>query len=168
METKYVVVTWPDSQLLMEHRGFSKNCFLINDENGLETFGSSAYFVDENWLAKVTGEKASKRERKDEREEFCEQTYFLVKDTEDADEKFEFMNPFNLADGKVVVGFYLDEDEETIRVLVVADGYTALKHLSQMEKDGDVIEELDFFELSIKDRYEVAQYIDAFDYEYYE
>lgn len=46
----YVVVTWPDSQDLMGIEGFRDNAYLINDENGIRDFGSSAYFVDEDWL----------------------------------------------------------------------------------------------------------------------
>jgi hypothetical protein len=42
---KYVVVCWPESQMLMEHPDFKTRCYLINDEQGLEDFGSSAYFV---------------------------------------------------------------------------------------------------------------------------
>ena len=41
---KYVIVCWPESQMLMEHPEFNR-CYLINDEKGLEDFGSSAYFV---------------------------------------------------------------------------------------------------------------------------
>lgn len=47
---KYVIVTWPASQELMEQEGFRENSYLINDEKGIEDFGSSAYFVKESWL----------------------------------------------------------------------------------------------------------------------
>lgn len=46
----YVIVTWPESQELMEREGFEENCHLINDESGLDLYGSSAYFVDKDWL----------------------------------------------------------------------------------------------------------------------
>jgi hypothetical protein len=46
----YAVVTWPESQALMELEGFEENSYLVNDEKGMEDFGSSAYFVDEDWL----------------------------------------------------------------------------------------------------------------------
>ena len=45
--SKYVVVTWPESQHLFNLDGFEENSYLINDENGIDDFGSSAYFVDE-------------------------------------------------------------------------------------------------------------------------
>ena len=33
-----------------EKEGFEENSYLVNDEQGIEDFGSSAYFVDEEWL----------------------------------------------------------------------------------------------------------------------
>lgn len=48
-ETGYTIVVWPESQELMEWEGFTDNCFLINDEEGLEDYGSSAYVVWEEW-----------------------------------------------------------------------------------------------------------------------
>jgi hypothetical protein len=47
---KYVVITWPESQELCEKKGFEENCYLIADEQGLNEFGSGAYFVNEEWL----------------------------------------------------------------------------------------------------------------------
>lgn len=47
----YIVVTWPEIQELMDKPGFRDNSYLINDNKGIEDFGSSAYFVDNNWLA---------------------------------------------------------------------------------------------------------------------
>lgn len=44
-----VVITWPESQMLFELRGFRENCSLINGEVGLKVYGSSAYLVDEEW-----------------------------------------------------------------------------------------------------------------------
>jgi len=40
----YVLVTWPESQLLMNRFWFSE-CVLLNDETHLDAYGSSAYFV---------------------------------------------------------------------------------------------------------------------------
>ena len=45
-----VVVTWPDSQMLSEKKGFLENCELINSDKGIEIYGSSAYLVDEDWF----------------------------------------------------------------------------------------------------------------------
>jgi len=44
---KYILVCWPESQILMEQEWFDE-CILMNDENHLEEIGSSAYFVPEN------------------------------------------------------------------------------------------------------------------------
>ena len=47
----YEIVTWPEIQALMDLEGFRENAFLVNDEKGMEAFGSSAYFVSSEWLA---------------------------------------------------------------------------------------------------------------------
>lgn len=49
----YTPIEWPDVQELMVHRGFDENAYLIDDENGIKQFGSSAYFVNVEWLNKV-------------------------------------------------------------------------------------------------------------------
>ena len=53
---KYVVVTWPEIQFYMNREGFNENAYLINDEKGMEEFGSSAYFVNEQWAQKIEKE----------------------------------------------------------------------------------------------------------------
>lgn len=49
----YSIITFPDIQEYMELEGFDENAFLINDSKGLELFGSSAYFVNEEWINKI-------------------------------------------------------------------------------------------------------------------
>lgn len=49
MEEKYILVCFPESQILMEQEWFDE-CILMNDENHLQEIGSSAYFVPENRL----------------------------------------------------------------------------------------------------------------------
>lgn len=51
MSDKFIVIEWPDSQEIMDWDGFEDNAFLVCDEHGMEVFGSSAYFVDEDWYA---------------------------------------------------------------------------------------------------------------------
>jgi hypothetical protein len=41
---EYKLITWPESQILMEMDWFDE-CILMNDENHLDEMGSSAYFV---------------------------------------------------------------------------------------------------------------------------
>lgn len=47
MEKKYILVCWPESQILMKQVWFDE-CILMNDINHLQEIGSSAYFVPEN------------------------------------------------------------------------------------------------------------------------
>lgn len=49
----YIVIQWPEIQKLMDKDGFKENSFLVNDPLGLDEFGSSAYFVNEEWLNTV-------------------------------------------------------------------------------------------------------------------
>lgn len=44
MEKEYVIVTWPESQELMDEDWFDE-CILINEEPLLNQVGSAAYFV---------------------------------------------------------------------------------------------------------------------------
>lgn len=41
---EYILITWPDSQDLMDYDWFEE-CILMNDNKHLEEIGSSAYFV---------------------------------------------------------------------------------------------------------------------------
>ena len=56
MEEKFVIIGWPEIQDLMELPDFRENTHLINDDPFLDTYGSSAYFVSEIWLAEQIGE----------------------------------------------------------------------------------------------------------------
>ena len=50
MEETFIIITWPDTQILMEKKGFRTHSCLINSEPFLGTYGSSAYFVEQSWL----------------------------------------------------------------------------------------------------------------------
>lgn len=50
---RYVIVRWPEIQELMGLDGFTENSHLILDEKGVDEYGSSAYFVNENWLISI-------------------------------------------------------------------------------------------------------------------
>lgn len=56
MKKTYEVVCWPEVQELFEWPGFRENSYLVNDEKGIEDFGSSAYFVDSEWLRSIEEE----------------------------------------------------------------------------------------------------------------
>lgn len=55
----FTIVEWPECQHLMDIPGFRENSYLVNDMAGMEKFGSSAYFVDIEWL-KNNYEKSSR------------------------------------------------------------------------------------------------------------
>lgn len=50
---KYILVEWPDVQYLMDKEGFKENSSLADEEK----FGSSAYFVSEEWYDENYEEK---------------------------------------------------------------------------------------------------------------
>lgn len=58
MKETYEVITWPDIQYFMDMPGFRENAYLINDSKGLDDFGSSAYFVNSEWLKNIKDDKA--------------------------------------------------------------------------------------------------------------
>lgn len=58
MKETYEVITWPDIQYFMDIPGFRENSYLINDPKGLDDFGSSAYFVNSEWLKKINNGEA--------------------------------------------------------------------------------------------------------------
>ena len=53
MKDLYTVVQWPDIQELMDKPGTEDNSYLINDDKGLDDFGSSAYFINLQWLEEL-------------------------------------------------------------------------------------------------------------------
>lgn len=46
---EFIVITWPESQKLMELEDFEEHSYLINSEDGIYNFGNSAYFVEKDW-----------------------------------------------------------------------------------------------------------------------
>ena len=54
----YTVICWPDVQELFEVEGFRDHSYLVNDDKGIEDFGSSAYFVDVQWLEGINYEES--------------------------------------------------------------------------------------------------------------
>lgn len=56
----YTVIQWPEIQAYMDIPGFRDNSYLVNDElvKGIEDFGSSAYFVDVQWLEGINYEES--------------------------------------------------------------------------------------------------------------
>lgn len=54
MNDLYIVIQWPEVQAYMNIFGFRENSYLINDDKGMEDFGSSAYFVNVEWIKSLT------------------------------------------------------------------------------------------------------------------
>lgn len=52
-EDDFIIVPWPEIQHLMDKEGFDTNASLANDEWTLDKYGSSAYFVNKEWLKNV-------------------------------------------------------------------------------------------------------------------
>lgn len=50
MNDLFVIMQWPEVQEWMEEPGFEENSHLINDEKGIDKYGSSAYFISKEWL----------------------------------------------------------------------------------------------------------------------
>ena len=53
MEDKFIIIQWPDIQEWMIEDGFEENAYLVNDEKGVEKYGSSAYFVNTLWIEEI-------------------------------------------------------------------------------------------------------------------
>ena len=49
----YELIQWPEIQELLDEPGFRENACLANDEYFVIQYGSSAYFVNVDWLAKI-------------------------------------------------------------------------------------------------------------------
>lgn len=50
---KYIIVEWPYVQELMYHEDFDEHACLINEENWIDRYGSSSYFVEEDWIKQL-------------------------------------------------------------------------------------------------------------------
>lgn len=46
----YNVVGWPEIQDFMDLEGFAENSYLINDQEGLDIYGSNSYVIHTAWL----------------------------------------------------------------------------------------------------------------------
>lgn len=60
MSERFIIIQWPEVQELMDEIGFKEHSYLINDDLGVEEYGSSAYFVEEDWYNRIMREKYGK------------------------------------------------------------------------------------------------------------
>lgn len=63
-DTKYTIIQWPDILYLILESDFSEHSYLVNDEQGIEDFGSSAYFVDTDWADGIINRKKNESTHK--------------------------------------------------------------------------------------------------------
>lgn len=49
----FTVVTWPEIQYYMTVDGFDENSHLIDDNEGLDEYGSSSYMVSVKWMLQM-------------------------------------------------------------------------------------------------------------------
>ena len=83
MTEKYgnIIIQWPESQEIMNKKGMENHCALINDDIGLEMFGSSAYVVDDEWFSHI-GEEES--------ENLVQTDWLRIADVQEDEEGFEY------------------------------------------------------------------------------
>ena len=144
----YVVVSWPDSQTLMDMEGFRENSYLANDEKAINDFGSSAYFVDEDWLAKVDRNKVPDAVWRD----VNNACYGAYGELDLRDEK-KFTEDVELSDGRKAIGFYVDDDDDGEPIIwVIID-------------DGEDVVYDNIYTLPTEDAGEIADLVDIHDYE---
>ena len=84
------IVTWPESQALIECAGALENCVLINSFKGQEIYGSSAYRVKPEWYKKFCNGELEPMGEEEMREwmdgELLTDDNFPFDDDEDDDE----------------------------------------------------------------------------------
>ncbi len=102
----YIVIQWPDIQHYMDLQGFEENSYLINDEKGMNDFGSSAYFVDEEWLNELDPMGIV--------EGVVEDCLHTLEDGEE----YEFETPIELSNNLIATKFWADDGNEDVRVEV--------------------------------------------------
>lgn len=126
----YIVIQWPDSQYYMGLEGFKENSYLINDKKGMKDFGSSAYFVNEEWLNELDASGIV--------EEVVEDCLHTLEDSEE----YEFETPIELSNNLVATKFWADEGNEDVRVEIrqtePTDAWREDAFLSSMETEDAV------------------------------
>lgn len=115
----YIPIGWPEIQHYMELPGFDENAYLINDEQGMEDFGSSAYFVDEDWLNDLPNEDDDDFDHPDR--QFVNDIVTWAFEEFDDEQDFEFNEPLRLSNGFTATGFYTDSRVWDVRVITKSD-----------------------------------------------
>ena len=89
----YVPVCWPEIQYYLDMDGFEENSYLINDDAGMDEFGGSAYFIDEDWLEEADKELYGKKEEDKDTPYFVKEARGLEESVEKYlnDAKYKFV-----------------------------------------------------------------------------
>jgi hypothetical protein len=142
--SRYVVVTWPESQNLFDIPGFEENSYLVNDDRGMEDFGGSAYFVDEEWLDSIEdgGENP---------DSFVSSVITDCLHTMDDGEDYHFYEPLEMGN-RIAIGFYQDDGNEDVRIIT-------------LDKEGNR-DDLFLSSIPTDIAYQLAKRIDNVEYEY--
>lgn len=82
-----IILQWPKSQNIMNKKGMENHCALINDEIGLEIFGSSSFIVDGEWFLHI-GEYEDMSE--EESENLVNTDWLMIADVKEDEEGFEY------------------------------------------------------------------------------
>lgn len=142
--SRYVVVTWPESQNLFDIPGFEENSYLVNDDRGMEDFGGSAYFVDEEWLDSIEdgGENP---------DSFVSDVITDCLHTMEDGEDYHFYEPLEMGN-RIAIGFYQDDGNEDVRIIT-------------LDKEGNR-DDLFLSSIPADIAYQLAKRIDNVEYEY--
>lgn len=129
--SKYVVISWPEIQNYMDLDGFEENSYLVNDDKGIEDFGSSAYFVDEDWLDSLEENAVN----------VGEVITHCLHTLEDGEE-YDFEEPIQLSENRVAKKFWVDDGNEDVRVEIwqtyPTESWREDAFLSSMEQEDAV------------------------------
>ena len=103
------VVTWPESQMILEKEGALENCALINSDHGQEIYGSSAYRVNPEWYQKLLNGELNNMSQEETQKwrdgEMNIDTSFPFDTDDDEDEDEEYVCP---ECGSTDCRYYLD------------------------------------------------------------
>ena len=62
---EFIIITWPESQMLFDIDGFQENSLLINDGPLYDEFGDSTYMVRKSWIENGSSKLYSLQEIRD-------------------------------------------------------------------------------------------------------
>lgn len=144
----YVPICWPEIQHYMDLPGFDENAYLINDEHGMDEFGSSAYFVDEDWLNDLPNEDDDDFDHPDR--EFVRNIVDYACENFENEQDLEFNEPLHLSNGMTATGWYINDKTWAVRVVTKSDNGMQvdidLEHFVPLEEAKEMARRISFGE----------------------